>query len=109
MMTDDLNFNLPHSSMSVQLDRLLSSMDRIEARLETLEEKIEKIEGSTKNMDEHIDFVNYTYSIMRAPMNVIKNMTERFTGSSSTIPALPVPPESLMKTKMIETETKYYF
>ena len=108
-MTDDFHLNLPRSAISAQLDRLINSMDRVETRLETLEERIEKIEGSTKNMDEHIDFVNYTYSIMRAPMNVIKNMTERFTGGSSTARALPAPPESLVKSNSVETETKYYF
>jgi hypothetical protein len=103
---EDIAFQLPKNTISTQLDYIIHSMDRIETRLETLEDRIEKIEGSTRNMDEHIDFVNYTYSIMRAPMDVIKSMTERITGSSGTVPALPAPPETLMNKS---AETKYYF
>lgn len=108
-MSNDLVFQVPPGPKESdpvlnKLDILLNSMDRIESQLETLENRIEKIENSTKNMDDHIDFVNYTYMVMKKPMDMLKNMSERITGLGNKGPTLALPDAPI-----VNQTTRYHF
>ena len=49
------------------MQKINSSIDKINLRLENVEKSIQKIQFSTKNMDNHIDFVENVYTVVKKP------------------------------------------
>jgi len=69
------------------IDRLEQKMDKVEQKMDKVEQKIDKVEqkldnlnNKTENMEQdctqmrnHIDFIEDTYSKVRAPLNFFTN------------------------------------
>ena len=58
----------------------------MEKKLEIIEKKIDKLLNISNKMDDHIDFIENSYSIIRGPLNYIKNkinLLNGFYGTSS--------------------------
>ena len=49
------------------MQKMNCSIDKINLRLENVEKSIQKIQFSTKNMDNHIDFVENVYTVVKKP------------------------------------------
>jgi hypothetical protein len=70
-----------------KLDKIISMLEILNLRIDTIDKKIElltekynNIEKDCSKMGEHIEFVEDTYSTVRAPLNFIKNKIEYMMG-----------------------------
>lgn len=76
-------------------DKIINLLMSIEHRVENIENRLEIIENDMKNvnkdcnrMNKHIQFVENTYTLARAPLNFIKNKIENIM-SCNTKSELP--------------------
>ncbi len=63
-----------------------NKITNLEKKLETIEQKLDKLIKISNKMDDHIDFIEHSYSIIRGPLNYIKNkinLLNGFYGTSS--------------------------
>ena len=67
----------------------MSNTEIIE-RLKNLDQKIDSIlellqnqQRTQKKLEEHIDFVESTYDILKSPLNFVKDRINSFTGSTT--------------------------
>lgn len=74
-----------------KLDVIVETLKRIEDRLSTLEKTISDglkknkcVEENCSKMREHIDFIENTYSVIRAPLSYIKTKIEYVMGKEIT-------------------------
>lgn len=65
-----------------------NKLDIIIKKLENIEKKLDIVETSCVDMDNHINFVNGVYSIVRTPLNFIVNKISSIQGKT-TQQALP--------------------
>jgi len=74
--------------MDNQIEKLiLEKLESIEKRLTNIEEEITKfnnIKESCKKMNDHIDFIEETYSKLRMPLNFVKKNVEKIMGTQSS-------------------------
>jgi hypothetical protein len=72
------------------ITKLTLQVNNIENKLNLLSEKNQEIKTSCSKMNEHVDFVENTYSTVRAPLNFIKNKIECMMGKfqSDELPAI---------------------
>jgi chromosome segregation ATPase len=70
-----------------KLDKIIDMIKILETKIDTIDQKIEiltekynNIEKDCSKMGEHIEFVEDTYSTVRAPLNYIKNKIEYMMG-----------------------------
>ena len=66
--------------MEEKLDQIINTLEVIKLRLDKIEERIEK---DCSKMSEHINFVENTYTLVRAPLNFLKNKVENVMGRNS--------------------------
>jgi tetrahydromethanopterin S-methyltransferase subunit G len=66
--------------MEEKLDKIIDTLEVIKLRLDKIEERIEK---DCSKMSEHINFVENTYTLVRAPLNFLKNKVENVMGRNS--------------------------
>jgi hypothetical protein len=59
---------------------ILESIKNIEKRLELIEQKLT---SSTEKMNEHISFIENTYSALRVPLNYVKQKVEMILGTKN--------------------------
>ena len=72
--------------MNNNLIEINNKIDCLEKKLILIEEKLDKILKISDKMDDHVDFVEHSYSIIRGPLNYIKdkiNLLNGFYGTSS--------------------------
>jgi peptidoglycan hydrolase CwlO-like protein len=72
------------------MDDQQRTLNLILAKLETLEKKIDVLSGqlnnceeTCKNMDEHITFVEQTYTTLRSPLDYVRSRFSYLTGTKS--------------------------
>lgn len=65
--------------------------DNLESRMESLENKVDKLIDNSENINEscskmkgHINFVEETYTTVRAPLDFVKKNIEKLMGSNET-------------------------
>ena len=63
---------------------ILDELRNIKKEIKMLSDKIEKLDKSCSRMDNHINFVENTYDILRTPLNIVSNLVTN-TFSSRTI------------------------
>lgn len=63
---------------------ILDELRNIRKEIKMLSDKIERLDRSCSRMDNHINFVENTYDILRTPLNVVSNLVTN-TFSSKTI------------------------
>lgn len=68
---------------SEKLDHILELLKSIEKRLIVLEDRLSAVDQSCQKMNNHIEFVENTYEIVRTPLNFMKNRIEYIMGSKS--------------------------
>jgi len=69
-----------------KLDLILESIKNIETRLNLIEQVLNK---NCSKMEDHINFVESTYNIVRKPLNYLKNKVEGVMGLNQTVKELP--------------------
>ena len=65
------------------MEEIIKKLDRIETRLTTIEQDIGLIKKSCTTMDNHISFVEKTYSSLKVPLNYLKTRVEYITGTTT--------------------------
>jgi|Laugresbdmm110dn_1035115.scaffolds.fasta_scaffold22126_1 archaellum component FlaC len=68
---------------SEELNHILELLKSIDKRLTVLEDNLSGVEKSCKKMNNHIEFVEDTYEIVRTPLNFMKNRIEYIMGAKS--------------------------
>ena len=63
---------------------ILDELRNLKEEIKKLSSKIENLDRSCSRMDDHINFVENTYDILRTPLNVVSNLVTN-TFSSGTI------------------------
>jgi prefoldin subunit 5 len=63
--------------MEDKLDKILQKLEILENKYKTLEQKIDHIQYSTQNMDEHIDFVESVYNVVKNPVSSLLKLYYR--------------------------------
>lgn len=69
--------------MDKRLDKIEEDIEEIKLKLDIILEELGNQSRTTKKMDEHIDFVEKTYSTLRSPLNYIKSKYDRYIGGES--------------------------
>jgi hypothetical protein len=57
------------------MEEIIKKLDRIETRLSSIEQDLALIKTSCSTMDNHISFVETTYSSLKVPLNYLKYIT----------------------------------
>ena len=70
------------------MDILLEKLESIEKRLESIENVLGVLKKDCSKMQDHITFIEKTYSLVRVPLNFIKNKVE-FMMTMNSSPSLP--------------------
>jgi hypothetical protein len=71
--------------MNNNLIEINNKIDCLERKLEIIEQKIDKLLNISNKMDDHIDFVENSYSIIRGPLNYIKDKINLLNGFYGTV------------------------
>lgn len=66
--------------MDDKLDSILESIKNIEKRIENIEIKLNVIENDCVKMNNHVDFIQSTYKVVRKPLNYLANKLEVLMG-----------------------------
>lgn len=67
----------------MELEEILANLDAIDKKLDIILERLHHCETSCKKMDDHISFVEETYTTLRTPLDYMKNMVNSITGDES--------------------------
>jgi archaellum component FlaC len=67
-----------------QLDRIENLLIQINSKIDSHESRLDKIEVSTGKMDNHIEFIEETYTTLKSPLNFVKKNVERIMGKTET-------------------------
>ena len=77
--------------MDDKLDNIIFLLKNIESKIDSIDNRLYAIEINMKNvnndcskMSEHIEFVEKTYTLARAPLNFIKNKIEYMMNGDAT-------------------------
>ena len=68
---------------------ILDELRNIKKEIKMLSDKIEKLDKSCSRMDNHINFVENTYDILRIPLNVVSNLVTNTFSSKKIENKLP--------------------
>ena len=66
-------------NLGQQISILNTKIDKIDTILELLKNQ----QRTQKKLEEHIDFVESTYDILKSPLNFVKDRINSFTGSTN--------------------------
>lgn len=66
------------------MEKILKKLDQIQDKLDLINKKLELINNSTKNMDNHISFIEIIYNRVKNPLNYI---ISTFSSNSSELPS----------------------
>ena len=64
----------------MELQLILYKLNDIEKKIDILAERVSKCEKSCGNMDNHISFVENTYSTLRSPLDYFRSTINSITG-----------------------------
>jgi archaellum component FlaC len=65
------------------------TLARIEERLTRIEQRLDIITDDCSHMNNHIQFVEKTYTVVRTPLNYLKNKIELLMGTNRDGSELP--------------------
>ncbi len=69
---------------------IMESFSKLEIKINELEKnKLNHVQESCDRMNDHIDFINETYSTLQTPLNYVKNKVEYIMGYKSETKSLP--------------------
>lgn len=51
------------------MQEIIKRLDEIQSRIDSIDKKLELINNSTKNMDNHISFIEIIYNKVKNPLN----------------------------------------
>ncbi len=57
---------------------ILEKLEKLEKLVLALSQKIDNLDRSCSRMDDHIDFVERTYDVLRSPLSLLTNISSRF-------------------------------
>jgi hypothetical protein len=60
---------------------ILEKLEKLEKLVLALSQKIDNLDRSCSRMDDHIDFVERTYDVLRSPLSLLTNISSRFYSS----------------------------
>ena len=60
---------------------ILEKLEKLEKLVSALSQKIDNLDRSCSRMDDHIDFVERTYDVLRSPLSLLTNISSRFYSS----------------------------
>ena len=60
---------------------ILEKLEKLEKLVLVLSQKIDNLDRSCSRMDDHIDFVERTYDVLRSPLSLLTNISSRFYSS----------------------------
>jgi peptidoglycan hydrolase CwlO-like protein len=72
--------------MEQQIANLQTEVAELRKQVELLTAAVEKLTGTTQRMDDHIDFVEQTYTSLRSPLDYIR---QRFWSGTQELPEPP--------------------
>jgi hypothetical protein len=75
--------------INTKLDLILQKLDELLEKNKVNDEKINNLEFSCNKMNEHINFVENTYSTLQAPLSFVKKNVERLMGTNYQVTNLP--------------------
>lgn len=71
--------------------QILNKLDSIEKKLNMILVRLENCEKSCTKMDNHISFVEETYSTLRSPLDYIRSVIDSITRTQTEeLPNLPL-------------------
>jgi len=68
---------------------ILDELRNVKEEIKKLSSKIENLDRSCSRMDDHINFVENTYDILRTPLNVVSNLVTNTFSSKKIENKLP--------------------
>ena len=68
---------------------ILDELRNLKEEIKMLSSKIENLDRSCSRMDDHINFVENTYDILRTPLNVVSNLVTNTFSSKQIEDKLP--------------------
>jgi chromosome segregation ATPase len=66
-INNKINKESQHEMLLERLDKIESLLEKTNSRLEKVENTLQIVNNSTKNMDEHINFVENVYTVVKKP------------------------------------------
>jgi len=66
------------------LKNIQLKLEDMDKRLVLIEKKTDGIQKGCSKMENHIDFIQHTYNIVRRPLNYITNKVECIMGNNNT-------------------------
>lgn len=66
-----------------KFDRVDQTIKQLENKIDKLTHKIDKLIEICSRMDDHIDFVEHTYAVLRTPLDFVKRNVEFIMGSDN--------------------------
>lgn len=92
MQDNNLNKDIEELKTKISSLELLiiEKFANLEKKFENLENsKLKHVQESCDRMNEHIDFINETYTTLQTPLNYVKNKVEYIMGYQSGSKSLP--------------------
>ena len=68
---------------------ILDELRNLKKEIKILSDKIERLDRSCSRMDNHINFIENTYDILRTPLNVVSNIVTNTFSSKQIENKLP--------------------
>ncbi len=75
--------------INTKLDLILQKLDELLEKNKLNDDKINNLENSCNKMNEHINFVEDTYTTLKAPLSFVKKNVERLMGTNYQVTNLP--------------------
>lgn len=70
---------------------VLECLKSIQSRLDKIESDLSDMKKTNKKMSDHINFVENTYSLVRAPLGYMKNKIEFIMGAPTNPQSIELP------------------
>jgi chromosome segregation ATPase len=61
------------------IEKLIINLDK---KVDEMNVKLQKVDSSCNKMDEHIVFIEDTYTVLKTPLNYIKRSVDRLIGNN---------------------------
>lgn len=91
---EDSNIQKDINELKIKLNNLeiliIESFSRLENKINDLEKnKLNHVQEACDKMNNHIDFIEETYTTLQTPLNYVKNKVEYLMGYKSENKSLP--------------------
>lgn len=91
---EDSNIQKDIAELKIKLNNLeiliIESFSRLESKINDLEKnKLNHVQEACDKMNNHIDFIEETYTTLQTPLNYVKNKVEYLMGYKNENKSLP--------------------